>query len=319
MEIFQRLLNVIIQFDMSTIEHEVLIIDNNSLPELEQHTVVKSFLSQKQNARVITVKQPGLTPARIVGMGKAKYDWIIFFDDDNEPAADYLFAASEIIKKYPAVGALGPGVVNVVYPNSFYEKRFTGIKDIFQFRNSEVPRFSNDQWWQDCYPAGTGLIIRKQITEAYADNVIKGVYRLADRTGKSLSSGGDLQMVLSAVKMGYKAGIHPGLSMNHHIAIDKLSISYLKKLSFGTAASNVPGHLQVWDNINYKQFAPPTSKAIVNQIYFHFKIKLFRDGYLKTNISFCAYLGALKGLYEINPTVQPSFLWKLMCKVFRLS
>ena len=103
-EIFQRLLNALLQFDISSPEHEVIIVDNNSNPALNENELVKSFLNKKQNSKLITEKNPGLTSARIAGIKNAKYEWLIFFDDDNEPDINYLKDASNAIAKINTVG-----------------------------------------------------------------------------------------------------------------------------------------------------------------------------------------------------------------------
>ena len=316
---FSRLLDSIFQFEKETPSHEVIIVDNNSLPVLADIDCVKTFLILKKNATIIREKKEGLTAARIAGIDKASSDWIVFFDDDNHPAPDYLINAENSILTHPNAGAFGPGNVNVVFPTQRYQNKFQKLSYIFQERHEKEPLFSNDRWWQEWYPTGTGLVVRLDVAKKYADHVLMGDYLLSDRKGKMLSSGGDLQIVLTAIKMGYEAGLDPNLKMDHLIIAEKLHSAYLKRLSFGTAESNVPGHLQVWGNQEIESFRPPTSKQILNQIYYHLKVKLRKEGLIRMQLSMCSYLGTLKSLYDLNPSIKPSVYWYLLCKIFQVN
>jgi glycosyltransferase involved in cell wall biosynthesis len=315
---FSRLLDSMLQFKNDAPSHEVIIVDNNSLPVLANIDCIKSFLRLKKNTTIIREEKEGLTAARIAGISKAAYDWIIFFDDDNHPAPDYLINAENSIHIHPNAGAFGPGNVNVVFPTQQYQNKFQKLKYIFQERHEKDPIFSRDKWWQDWYPTGTGLVVRQDVAKKYADHVLMGDYLLSDRKGKMLSSGGDLQIVLTAIKMGYEAGLDPNLKMDHLIIAEKLHSTYLKKLSFGTAESNVPGHLQVWGNQEIESFRPPTSRQILNQIYYHLKVKLRKEGLIRMKLSMCSYLGTLQSLYDLNPSIKPSVYWYLLCKIFQV-
>ena len=132
---FKRLLNSLINFDDLSPEHEVIIIDNNSIPSLEHLELVQNFLNFKSESTLVRESKSGLTAARIAGIKNAKYNWLIFFDDDNEPEADYLTSAADIINIHPQVGVWGPGVVNVEYIGKA-NKWFQDNKRYFQQRNA---------------------------------------------------------------------------------------------------------------------------------------------------------------------------------------
>ena len=59
----------------------------------------------------------------------------------------------------------------------------------------------------------------------YIKQVNEGNYTLSDRKGNNLSSGGDLQMVLTSIKLGYEVGTIPELKMNHMINKNKSQLS----------------------------------------------------------------------------------------------
>jgi glycosyltransferase involved in cell wall biosynthesis len=244
-EIFNRLLDSVFAFSSLSPLHEVIIVDNNSMPSLINNLVIEEFLLKKKNSRLIREEIPGLTSARLTGIKAAKYEWIIFFDDDNEPNAEYLINAAYSISLYPDVGIWGPGNVNV---------HFLGIKNqwvhlhknLFQERNEDVIRYGNKTSWQEYYPYGTGLIGRKEILESYVFNVENNIYTLSDRKGKSLSSGGDVQIVYTAIKNGFSVGVNPSIKLNHLIDSSKAKLSYLRSQQYYTATASILAYNQVF-------------------------------------------------------------------------
>lgn len=244
-EIFNRLLDSLLAFRSFSSMHEVIIVDNNSMPPLSNNLVIEEFLLKKKNSRLIREEIPGLTSARIAGIKAAKYEWIVFFDDDNEPNSEYLMNAAHSISRYPNVGIWGPGNVKV---------QFLGIKNqwihlhknLFQERNEDIIRYGNKTSWQEYYPYGTGLIGKKEILESYIINVVNSVYTLTDRKGKSLSSGGDVQIVYTAIKNGFSVGVNPCLKLNHLIDSSKANLSYLRKQQYYTATASILAHNQVF-------------------------------------------------------------------------
>ena len=88
-EIFKRVLNAISNFSTFSPKHEVIIVDNNSNPPVSNFDFVKDFINHLSDRRIIYENEPGLTNARIAGINQSSSEWIVFFDDDNEPDEDY--------------------------------------------------------------------------------------------------------------------------------------------------------------------------------------------------------------------------------------
>ncbi len=245
--LFEQLLLAITRFNNDSPTHEVIIIDNNSNISLKENLIVKDFLELKSNTHLLLERIPGLTAARICGINAAKYRWIVFFDDDNLPDANYLNNALHGIKDYPEVGSWGPGNIFVEYDPGAEEWLYKK-KELFQERQESITRFDNQRHWQNCYPYGTGLILKREIALEYSKRVKDGRYTLTDRKGKSLSSGGDVQMVLTGIEMGYYAGVLHDLSLKHIIEQNKANLKYLLRLQYGTASAYVKAYNQVFVN-----------------------------------------------------------------------
>lgn len=306
-----RLLDAMSNFSNLSPAHEIIIVDNNSSQSIQENDSVKQFLINKKSARLITENTPGLTSARIRGIEEARCDWVVFFDDDNEPSSDYLLEMNSIVNSVQKIGALGPGIVDVKYIDKKAPKWLNKYKSIFQQRNDENLKFDNNTWWQFCYPFGTGLIVKREICVEYIQRVQKRQYLLSDRKGNCLSSGGDLQIVYTALDMGYCAGVSPRIKLNHLIDEKKSNQKYIARLLYGSAASNMPAYFQCFPNEkNLPKY--PTTLDIVLKIYFLLKVTLLKQGFRECYFQFAKYLGELQGCLLVNTkTVKPKFIFFL--------
>lgn len=252
-KIFQRLLNSIKNFTTTSPEHEVIIVDNNSKPALCTNNIVKDFLKKNTRTKLLTEDKPGLTNARIKGITASKHDWIIFFDDDNEPGSDYLLASSRVINDYPKVGALGPGIIKVKYIDKRETPFLNNQKDLFQQRNMDHVVFDNNMVeGNSCFPYGTGLVIRSIILQEYANQVKQRHFTMIDRNAGSLTSGGDSQMLYVALKMGYYAGSAPAIQLTHNILPSKLKLRNILKLVYSTNAGQIKSYNEVFTDHPYQ-------------------------------------------------------------------
>ena len=131
--LLKRLLNAVSLLSMpKESEIEVLIIDNNSAIPVKNLLFVSDFLTQSKQSQVIHETKQGLTSARITGIEHARFETIIFFDDDNEPKSDYLLHCQSVLAKNSRLACVGPGTISVDFvgepPPDWILKR----KDYFQ-------------------------------------------------------------------------------------------------------------------------------------------------------------------------------------------
>ena len=80
---------------------DLLIVDNRS----DRPVASAIDLSWHANARVVCESTLGLTPARLRGIRERRADLLVFVDDDNVLAPDYLQRAVAIANEYPFLGA----------------------------------------------------------------------------------------------------------------------------------------------------------------------------------------------------------------------
>jgi glycosyltransferase involved in cell wall biosynthesis len=305
-KIFSRLLKAIERLDKTELLYEIIIVDNNSLIPINSLNYISKFLNKQPKAKIIVESNPGLTAARITGIRNSKFDWLVFFDDDNEPESDYLNKAMVAIVNYPQTAAWGPSQVEVEYTGES-ASWLLHEKNIFQQRNDDLTVFSNQSHWQKCYPYGTGLVIQRKMASLYVKRFIEKRYTLSDRKGKCLSSGGDVQLVLTCIEQGYYAGVVEGLKLNHIIDASKSSISYMQRLQYGMASAYVEAFNQVFINeqIPVERI---TNIRVLLLIYSVFRIHMPNLTRERFFLVLAAKMGELNSRAEISPDSKPILL-----------
>lgn len=248
--IFHRLLNAIKRLNKpANIDIECIIVDNNSKPKLCDDPMVRQMLVSNADFKYCIEPVQGLTTSRIRGVAETKYDWLIFFDDDNEPDEDYLLHLESAIKEYPNVKCWGPSKIKVEFLEHTLDSWFLKTKHLFQERNWNNTQFASSNIWQDFYPYGTGLAVHRGVLMEYINRVNCGRYTLSDRKYDKLTSGGDLQIVLTAASLGYSVGTYKGLKINHIIDSRKSRLKYIERQVFGASSSYIIAHKQVNPNL----------------------------------------------------------------------
>jgi glycosyltransferase involved in cell wall biosynthesis len=202
---------------------ELLIIDNASTELLRDR--VNIFWHP--NSRHIREEQLGLTPARLRGISEAKAGLLVFVDDDNVLAADYLEKACQISQRFPILGAWGGSCCPEfeVPPDpslaSFLEA--LGLREVTKAKWSNYDLGSA--------PIGAGLCVRAAVARCYARNVATSPIRVAlDRCGTSLMGGGDFDLAMTSRELGYGVGLFPELRLTHLISKQRVQSDYLYRI-----------------------------------------------------------------------------------------
>jgi glycosyltransferase involved in cell wall biosynthesis len=297
-EIFSRTLRAVqkLTIPADTIV-ECVIVDNNNVPQLVSRPYVAEFLASTPWASVVTEARQGLAYGRVAGIEATTAPIVIFFDDDNEPAADYLCAARDCVARHPEVYVWGPGktVVDFISPVSqAFRKEYSGLfqeREFGQLQYGCVPAK-----WEAYYPFGTGMVVWREVMQRYADRLLSGALARPGRSGRKLSSGEDIQIVWEAVKMGKAAGVAPTLRMTHIISTSRASLQYIAKLVYGTGSSYLPAlvesfpgerpHLEAINITNYEIVRRLLRIAIRN---------VLRMRYAQVRVEMARYLGSLVG------------------------
>jgi glycosyltransferase involved in cell wall biosynthesis len=227
MDYLRRTLDALLAQTLPKEQWELLLIDNNS----KEPVAALWDLSWHPQGRHIHEKELGLTNARLRGIKESAAELLVFVDDDNVLAPDYLSNALKRSRSHPCVGAFG-GTITAEF-ESKPEDWISAVLPILAIVN-----VTHEQWTcsagtgaQMVAPCGAGMVIRKAVAIYYAGKVVTDPLRRGlDRKGASLSSAGDIDMALCACALGMAVGRFPDLHLTHLIAARRLKQDYILKL-----------------------------------------------------------------------------------------
>lgn len=258
--IIKRCLKAVQKLESNGLSFEVIVVENNCKTPLNNDSELKEILSAIKNLRVIEEPKPGLSNARIAGVQNSNSPWLVFFDDDNEAKPDYLIGLSTVIAKYPTIGIWGPGEVTVDFldkTDNWIEKN---CRDTFQEKKFTQVEYAMEKIWNRCYPPGSGICIRKDIFLKYVENYTSKKFKTTGRTGNSLISAEDNQIIYTSIFMGYPVGTTPDLKLNHLIPAAKANFNYVKKLRFFVRYSIPLANVEVYPELLQKYKSEQRSK-----------------------------------------------------------
>lgn len=207
---------------------ELLLIDNASAEPLAG----RWDLSWHPRARHIREDELGLTPARLRGIRESVGHLLVFVDDDNVLAANYLEEARRLEAAWPILGAWGGSILP-----EFEVEPPEWVKPYLRYL--AVRRVTEDRWsnWPDDpgrMPWGAGMCVRRQVATHYAQTVENDPIRKAfDRRGTSAASCGDSDLAMTACDLGLGTGLFQCLRLSHLIPPERLQEPYLKRLLEG--------------------------------------------------------------------------------------
>ncbi len=236
--------------------HEIpweIIIVNNCSTDNTVDVAKEEWQKHRSNIslHIVEEQQPGLSFARQAGIAAAKYEYIIFCDDDNWLDENYLSTAYQTMQLNKNIGALGgwgTAVSDAVFPDWFpqYEGGYAVGKPLFG--SGEVP--------QGQYLVGAGLVFKKSVFQQAYDQFPT---LLTDRMGNQLTAGGDTEFIMRLLLMGYKIYFEASLHFKHFIPAERLTLAYRDKLFSGFKSSS--GVLDIYSLYIHKK-----SQTFLNKI-----------------------------------------------------
>lgn len=219
--------------------YEILLVDNKCTDDTIAiaEEVMKDGLV---DFSIIKEDKPGLAYARRKGIREAKYEYVIYCDDDNLLCPDYVSTVASIFDKMPKVGAIGGrGIAEFeIEPAAIVKKHLACYAVGSQLEHK------NWLW-------GAGLALRTELVKDIYNN--QKCY-LVGRKGHQLLSGDDSELVMSIVLRGYKTIALDEIFYIHVLKAERLSEEYFHRLFKGlTLPHPVLGTLQaVINNIRFR-------------------------------------------------------------------
>lgn len=166
---------------------------------------------------------------------------LIFVDDDNEIAENYVQIALDLVNQNPDWGCFGG---RQLAPSDLHvPRRFEALLPYIGIRSLgdselEGPASKN---WQPIEPIGAGMCLSPKAVRVIRNKVEsnKGTYFSLGRKGKELISGEDSYLARCLADSELKFGYSPKLTMIHNVNSSRLSIKYFAKLMFGYGITDV--------------------------------------------------------------------------------
>jgi glycosyltransferase involved in cell wall biosynthesis len=213
---------------------EIVLVDNASDPPASS----RFDLSWHPSLRSVIEPKVGLTPARLLGIREAAGELLVFVDDDNVLAPDFLEQAWAVAEERGFLGAWsGQCRPDFERPPPEWTRRYWGNLSIREFENdvwSNLPRLPASM------PCGAGLCVRRAAARHYLGLHDAGQRAIQlDRTGDALLSGGDNDLAACACDLGLGVGLISALKLDHLIPPGRLTERYLNQLTEGIYFSSV--------------------------------------------------------------------------------
>jgi glycosyltransferase involved in cell wall biosynthesis len=228
---------------------ELLLIDNASKEPLAG----KWDLSWHPHARHFREEKLGLTFARLRGITEAKADLLVFVDDDNILASDYLESCNAISKDWPILGAWSGNVIpefEVSPPNEM-----TPYLWCLCIRTVERDVWSNYADTKNC-PWGAGMCVRSTVARCYMEKAGRNpLHTFLGRRGSELGSAEDLELATTSYELGLGTGLFHTLKITHLIPQRRLTIDYFINLIADSEATRV-----VFSHLHGQQLFQSTSR-----------------------------------------------------------
>jgi len=224
-------------------EWEYIVVDSGSTPPLKKQL----DLSWHPNSYLIEAPEQRLAVSRLRGLEQAKGDLIIFVDDDNVLAPDYVETAISEMNTYPFIGVLG----------GYTEGEFHGV--VQPWMHEFLPILGALQYLPEpmdeiCYalmksggpwvPSGSGMIIRKSVAVEYRRQAEKDPDKLTiGRVGTRLLGSDDVDLAYTAIDMSMAIGRSKAPQLIHLIPESRLTELYFVRLLY--ASNYATAHLLV--------------------------------------------------------------------------
>ncbi|MBU2061626.1 MAG: glycosyltransferase family 2 protein [Bacteroidetes bacterium] len=272
-------------------KYEILLIDNlctdNSI------VIAKKKLSKSGCSYKILIEDtPGLTNARKRGVFNARYNILVFCDDDNFLSENYIQIVFEEFSNNKTIGAIGGKGIAISSINlpEWFEKYRSSFACGPQGENGDVTKSRG-------YLYGAALGVR---TELIRNIFLSTKLVLSDRKGNKLLSGGDSEITVKIALEGHKLFYFENLTFQHYLHNQRLNLKYLEKLHLSFGKSQI---------VLY----PLIQKCTIGKevkINFRYTLKLFCSEY-RNIFSFLSKKKSFSG------TIKGAFAWGIILGFIR--
>lgn len=221
----ETLKHLVFQQVDSSIPWEVILVNNASTDNTKESAVVE-WEKYKSNINFVVIDElrPGIIHARRSGIDAAKYDYIVFCDDDNWLKNDYLQTAYNIMEENKSIGALGGQseiVTDAVLPDWWDQEKNSYAVGKQAEKSSNVSKRG--------YLWGAGLVVRKEILMKVFDS--RYPFLTTGRKEHAILSGDDFEICSRILLLKWELFYADNLFFKHNISRERLTEEYKAKLN----------------------------------------------------------------------------------------
>ena len=245
----QTLAHLAVQQVEPALSWEVIVVDNASSDGTADAAVACWPDDAPAPLSIVAESQLGIGHARLCGLKHASFEILLFVDDDNWLAPNWIQTVDEIFQEHPEVAACG-GCNEAVFeiePPAWFE-RFKLRYAIGEQGDKEgdVTETRQRLW-------GAGIAIRKA---AWQGLIGAGFSPLLVGTRGTRSAGGgeDSELCRALVLAGWRLWYSPRLRLQHYMPASRLDWNYLRGLARGN------GRADIWLTL-YKENQTPRRAA----------------------------------------------------------
>ncbi len=239
---------------------ECLLVDNGFSPE--DATKVQALAEScfpKGRFRMVKERTQGLGYARRRGFQAAHGHWVVMVDDDNYVDPNFAEELAHLLEKFPDVGGVGP-CVYPLFPQPEQEgfrriaHRCLSVTEDVLASLGEMPRYyPPGEAKKAPRPPGGGMVIRREIGMAWAEDALKNNSLDLDRTGTKLTSAGDAEIWRVLMSLRVPVVLSDHLRIAHDLPGSRFKWCYLWRLNYWMAWS------YVWLDLSEGSITAPSS------------------------------------------------------------
>lgn len=229
-DLLRECLNSIVKQTLAPQFSEILVVNNGC--DHAVHQVVLNCSAAGAPIREIEEPVLGLTVARARAVRECKSTYLAFVDDDVRLRGDWVRSAIEFLECHPNVGVLG-GRIGLKWETTpdATSLRCSHFLCELDYGDEALKLPIEGRF----HLPGAALVVNRAalIATGWLDHQV-----LKDRSGRTLSSGGDTEIILRVKNLGHEVWYSPSLHANHFVPTSRMSLQYLQRLAFGIARSD---------------------------------------------------------------------------------